>query len=260
MLPTEHWPSDKGGMKLNYRFEGKGPTLILNHGWVTSHRFFDRQRVLSHGFRLLLWDLPGHGDSEKDLRGYRVADLSRALRQLIEAEGIEAAVGLGWSLGATVLWDYVRQFGEKPFRAFVNVDSLPWADPDHYQVSGVKFSFERNRAHAQRKFIKRMFAQAPEESVLNWMEAEALKCPNEIALRIYADLATSDHREVFAKIQAPVLSLMGQQGFYSHRIPQMLDLKDGQEVQCFEKSGHLPFWEEAERFNALLRERFADIS
>ncbi len=244
-------------MKLFYRFEGEGPTLVLNHGWVTSHRFFEKQQALSRGFRLLLWDFPGHGDSEKNPQGYLVEDLSRALRQLIESEGIEDAIGFGWSMGATVLWDYVRLFGEKPFRAFVNVDSLPWADPDHFQVSGVKFSFERNRVHAQRKFIKRMFVQAPEESVLDWMEAESLKCPTEIALRLYADLAATDHRAVFAKIQAPVLSLIGRHGFYAQQVPAMLGLKAGQEVEWFEDSGHLPFFEEAERFNSLLLDRFA---
>lgn len=244
-------------MELAYHFEGEGPTLVLNHGWVTSQRFFEKQRALSQGFRLLLWDLPGHGDSEKDPKGYLVSDLSRALRQLVEHEGIAEAIGLGWSLGATVLWDYVRQFGEAPFKSFVNVDSLPWADPDHYQVSGVKFSFERNRAHAQRKFLKRMFVEMPEESVLDWMEVESLKCPNEIALRIYADLAATDHRQVFAKIQAPVLSLLGRHGFYGHLAPEMLDLKGSQELEWFEKSGHIPFFEEAERFNSLLLERFS---
>lgn len=242
-------------MQLAYRFEGEGPTLILNHGWVTSQRFFEKQRVLAQGFRLLFWDLPGHGDSEKNPQGYSISDLSRALRQLIEDEGIQEATGLGWSLGATVLWDYVRQFGEAPFKSFVNVDSLPWADPDHYQVSGVKFSFERNRAHAQRKFIKRMFVQQPDATVLDWMEDESLKCPNEIALRIYADLAASDHRQVFAKIQAPVLSLMGRHGFYGHRTAEMLELKGAQELEWFENSGHMPFFEEADRFNSLLLER-----
>ncbi|HKY63928.1 MAG TPA: alpha/beta hydrolase [bacterium] len=244
-------------MQLYYRFEGEGPTLILNHGWVTSHRCFDRQRDLSRRFRLLLWDFPGHGDSEKNPQGYQVEDLSRALRRLVEGEGIEEAVGLGWSMGATVLWDYVRLFGEKPFRAFINVDSLPWADPDHFQVSAVKFSFERNRTHAQRKFIQRMFVQKPEAAVLETMLAESLKCPNEIALRLYADLAATDHRAVFRSIQAPVLSMMGRHGFYAQGVPELLGLRAGQEVQWFENSGHLPFWEEADRFNSLLLDRFA---
>jgi pimeloyl-ACP methyl ester carboxylesterase len=121
----------------------------------------------------------------------------------------------------------------------------------------VKFSFERNRAHAQRKFIKRMFVKAPEESTLDWMEAESLKSPTEIALRLYADLAATDHRAVFAKIQAPVLSLVGRHGFYAEQFPAMLGLKAGQEVQWFENSGHLPFFEEADRFNSLLLDRFA---
>ncbi|HEX5034621.1 MAG TPA: alpha/beta hydrolase [bacterium] len=244
-------------MQLSYRFEGEGTTLVLNHGWVTSHRYFDRQRDLSRHFRLLLWDFPGHGDSEKNPRGYQVEDLSRALRQVLVSEGIEEALGLGWSMGATVLWDYVRLFGEKPFRAFINIDSLPWADPDHFKVSAVKFSFERNRAHAQRKFIQRMFVQKPEAAVLEMMLAESLKCPNEIALRLYADLAGTNHRAVFQGLQAPVLSVMGRQGFYGPGVSELLGLKEGQEVQWFENSGHLPFWEEADRFNSLLLDRFA---
>jgi pimeloyl-ACP methyl ester carboxylesterase len=53
------------GARIAYRETGTGPPLVLLHSAGFSHREFEPAvEGLSHRFRLVLPDLPGHGDSE----------------------------------------------------------------------------------------------------------------------------------------------------------------------------------------------------
>jgi len=244
-------------MQLYSRFEGQGPVLVLNHGWTMSHRFFERQAPLAKHFRLLFWDLPGHGDSEKRPEGYELADAAVALRELLLVHNVRDAIALGWSMGAQVLWDYFERYGPDPFAHFINVDALPWGDPEKYQVAGVRHSFHRDRYRAARKFIKRMFYQDPGEDTLNGMIEDSLRTPTEIALKYYSQIAECDYRKVFSSLKRPVLSLLGRHGFHPGLAAKLQDLNPRQEILWFEDSGHMPFWEEDHRFNHLLVERFA---
>src|SRR5262249_23566921 len=80
-----------------------GPTVIVTHGWGES-RVLSLARVpamLGTAGRLILWDLPGHGDSPGMCRlGTQEVD---ALRTLIErAQGPAPLVLYGSSLGGGV--------------------------------------------------------------------------------------------------------------------------------------------------------------
>jgi len=76
-------------------------------------------------------------------------------------------------------------------------------------------------------------------------------------LGYYRQLAVCDYRKTFQKLSLPVLSLLSRQGYHSYQMEEFAALKPDPDWIWFENSGHMPFWEEAEAFNALLRERFA---
>lgn len=240
------------GMEIFHRLTGRGPTLVFNHGWTMTHRFFERQQVLSDRFQILVWDLPGHGDSEKSESGYSLADCSAALRDLLGSLGLSDVVGVGWSMGAQVLWDYVGRYGPAPFVRLVNVESVPWGDPDRYQVPGVTQSFQRDRPRAARKFVKNMFFHPPAPETLDWMVEESLRTPTPIALKYYQEIAHADFREAFRKASIPVASLLSRHGALREEAPKLEALRPKDPIQWFEASGHMPFWEEADKFNAWL--------
>ena len=58
------WHADDGA-RIAYREVGTGPPLVLVHSAGLSHREFEPAvEDLAHRFRLILPDLPAHGDSE----------------------------------------------------------------------------------------------------------------------------------------------------------------------------------------------------
>ena len=124
------------GVELYYEDVGSGDAVVFVHGvWMSSRCFAPQLEGLADRHRVLALDLRGHGRSEHATTGHTVAQYARDLRAFLEALELARPVVVGWSMGALVLWDYVRQFGADGLRGVVVVDQTPsdykWPDWPH---------------------------------------------------------------------------------------------------------------------------------
>ena len=88
------------GINLHYEEQGEGPPLVLNHGFQNSVFAFTPVRDnLSKRFRVITWDMRGHGDSDKPEGPYRIQDFSDDLLGLLDVLGLEKVDLLGHSMG-----------------------------------------------------------------------------------------------------------------------------------------------------------------
>jgi len=117
------------GISLAYRDVGskQSPSLILIHGFTGSSEVFKRNiPVLSKSYRVIAYDLRGHGKSDKPKSGYHVSRLAVDLKNLIDHLGLDKDVkAIGTSLGCAVLWSYSELFTTTPFSHMVFVDQAP---------------------------------------------------------------------------------------------------------------------------------------
>jgi pimeloyl-ACP methyl ester carboxylesterase len=91
------------GIRYAYIEAGKGPLLLFAHGTFGSKETFAPQIArLSCQHHCVSIDLPGHGSSSFDPRGWGVNDLVRAVPALITALGAEKAALAGVSQGGAV--------------------------------------------------------------------------------------------------------------------------------------------------------------
>jgi len=102
---------DAGGVKIQYLSAGKGPALILLHGYAETSRMW-RPIIprLAERFTVIAPDLPGIGDSDipsgaVDMKwaAARVHDLARSL-------GVQKAEVVGHDIGLMVAYAYAAQF------------------------------------------------------------------------------------------------------------------------------------------------------
>ncbi|WP_225890064.1 alpha/beta fold hydrolase [Indioceanicola profundi] len=96
--------------------ERDAPILVLIHGNSSCRRVFDRQagRALGRTYRLITFDLPGHGDSgdaDRPECTYTLPGLADATAELLAKLGISEAVVLGWSLGGHIAIEMLGRFG-----------------------------------------------------------------------------------------------------------------------------------------------------
>lgn len=94
---------------------GDGPPLLMLHGNSSSCQVFARQLAspLPQTFRLIAFDLPGHGRSQDAIspaRTYSRSGLADCALELLSRLGLRRAAALGWSLGGHVAIEMVARF------------------------------------------------------------------------------------------------------------------------------------------------------
>src|SRR2546421_196877 len=101
-----------GGLRLHVREWGTadGPAILFIHGWSQNHLCWARQyeSELTGEFRLVAYDLRGHGMSEAPLEPGHYTDgklWADDVAAIIEELGLDQPVLVGWSYGAFVICD-----------------------------------------------------------------------------------------------------------------------------------------------------------
>lgn len=105
----------RNGVTLHYQQVGKGPDLVMIHGLTGNLAVWHLKIVpmLWDHFRILTYDLRGHGYSDVPPAGYSADDMAVDLDGLLEALDIEHASLVGHSYGADIALYYALRYPDK---------------------------------------------------------------------------------------------------------------------------------------------------
>ena len=100
-MPKATLPS---GLRLHYQQLGEGPDLVMVHGLTGNLAVWHLRIVpeLTDRYRVLTYDLRGHGHSDAPAQGYSPDDMAADLLGLLDALEIERPVLVGHSYGADI--------------------------------------------------------------------------------------------------------------------------------------------------------------
>ena len=103
--------ADVNGVKLHYLTAGRGPTVLLLHGYAETSRMW-RPLIpkLAADFTVIAPDLPGIGDSDIPSDGLDMAHAAIRIHALVKVLGVERAVVVGHDIGLMVAYAYAAQF------------------------------------------------------------------------------------------------------------------------------------------------------
>lgn len=263
-----------GGVPLNVVEAGdpSKPTLIFIHGLGQSHLSWKMQlkSSLAEDFHLVAYDLRGHGNSGKPWRVEDYAapttwagDLERVVRATTE-NGEPLLVA--WSYGTWVAIDYLSTSAPESVSGLVLIGALGGLAPTTMTGRpGDAETGKRIRAGTSSGLLSDNFAAGDDivtfflrKPVLDetWAHnngaANALLPPYARPLILQRSF---DHAAQVSTVRMPTLLLLGSED------PQVTEadaralraLLPDASVSVFEGSGHLPFAEDAERFNNELK-------
>jgi non-heme chloroperoxidase len=260
-----------GGLRLHVREWGKadGPPILFVHGWSQNHLCWARQyeSALADEFRLVAYDLRGHGMSEAPLEPEFYTDgtlWADDVAAIIDELDLDRPVLVGWSYGAFVICDYVRAHGQDRIAAIDFVEGAVKLGEtafgtligpgflDHF-VGATADDLPTNIG-AMRSFLKvcssKPLPSEDFESALCWSVV--------VAAPIRAALAAReiDCDDVLRVLEMPLLVTQGRADTVV--LPAMaehvLTTCPTAEPSWYEGVGHLPHLEEPERFNRELGE------
>jgi pimeloyl-ACP methyl ester carboxylesterase len=115
------------GIEIDYEVSGRGPAVLLSHGYSATRRMWDDQhRALGDRQRVISWSMRGHGETESpaDPAAYSADQTVADMRALLGHVGVERAVIGGLSLGGYVSLAFYLAHPEM-VRALVICDSGP---------------------------------------------------------------------------------------------------------------------------------------
>lgn len=130
-LNSTPYTLDYAGCLLHYWLDGPqdAPLVVLTHGEGADHHTFDPQvQLLARSWRVLTWDIRGHGLSVSD-RPFSLEQAVDDLYAILAQEGYDGVILAGMSAGAQI-----SQLFAQHFPAYVHgvalMSSLPLYGPD----------------------------------------------------------------------------------------------------------------------------------
>lgn len=99
------------GVKLHYLTEGRGPAVILIHGYAETSRMW-RPLIpqLAEKFTVIAPDLPGIGESDIPASGLDMKSAAIRIHSLAKSLGVNKARVVGHDIGLMVAYAYAAQF------------------------------------------------------------------------------------------------------------------------------------------------------
>lgn len=230
---------------------GKGPGLVLLHGWsMHSGVWHDLAELLSEQFTLHLVDLPGHGLSDWQSGDFEL----ETILSWMSAELPEQAYYVGWSLGGLISLAFAQRFPDRVEKLALLaatpcfVQQTDWA---HAMPSSVFSDFHTQLGENQAATLQQFLLLQARGSTKSRQTIKALAVKmaevgiaNPDALSAGLSLLMNlDMREALTKLVCPGLMLLGERDTL---VPQImvndaLALNTNLAVNIIEGAGHAPF-------------------
>jgi pimeloyl-ACP methyl ester carboxylesterase len=222
---VENRYADSDGVKIHYAALGKGPLVVMIHGfpdfWYTWRQ--QMQALAAHDYRVVAVDQRGYNlsDKPKGVESYAMAKLVGDIAAVIKAEQQPSAIVVGHDWGGAVAWNVAM--GRPELVNLLIICNLPHpagigreiaTNPQQKKNSEYAFNFQKPDAHkaltaeglarwvkdpaAKARYIE-AFKQSDFEAMLNYYKANYPK-PDAPALTA---------PPTFPKVKVPVLMFHG---------------------------------------------------
>jgi pimeloyl-ACP methyl ester carboxylesterase len=272
------------GTKLYVGAAGNGPTVVFSHGFCLNASSWHHQlRRLSDDFRVVVYDMRGHGRSEAPATNdWSMEAHARDLEAVIAAVAGGPLMVVGHSMGGMALICYCRLFPEQlgdRVRAIVLADTAAHDVMGGMVPSAARLltpalrlleqaatmaaarnpaAFDRVRAN-QKNMVALLIrlmgfgSKAPRHEIA-FMNQMLAAVPAEILVPIVRTLRTMDVSDALDHIDIPTLVMVGSRDRLTPRAAAryLATSIHGAQLEVIPDSGHMPMLEHPDEFNAVL--------
>jgi non-heme chloroperoxidase len=239
-----------------------GPEIVFIHGFSQASMSWSRQydSDLAKEFRIVTYDLRGHGNSDKPLEPEKYKESkgwADEVKAVIDAARLKRPVLVGWSYGGRVIADYLKVHGASGLAGLNYVAAVTKSDPSFFgdglrvQPQMLSEDLATNIA-ATRQFLRNCFEKQPSQDDFESMLSFNMMVPPKVRANMGG--RTLDIDDILVALKLPVLVTHGAADrlvlaaaakYSAEKIP-------GAKLSMYDGIGHAPFWEDTARFNSEL--------
>ena len=275
----EHFEASDG-QTIPVRIVGDGPPVLLVHGLGCSHRhWMPVARRLARRHCVFAWDARGHGLCRPVTSAVSLARLAQDVQELLDHFGLARALLVGHSMGALTIMQYLRDHGTARVAGAVLVDQSPRPTTDDEwrlglfggcsasMLQGLIATARQDPAGAVLQQIetgephwwhRSLAADAwAGRALRRWLNARDVQPLLDLA----ESLAVADFRQSLARMDAPLLVVLGEQSPHYKGVPLEAwyrKVVPHCTVSRYARAGHSPHFTEPGRFAQELLAFIAD--
>ena len=253
-----------GANRIHYVTVGKGSrAIVFIHGWACNLGFWREQvAALADKARLILIDLPGHGQSDKPQTAYTMDFFADAVLAVLRDAKVDKAIFIGHSMGGAVI-ARVYQLAPEKFAALVSVDGLLCrisGPPEEGRALVGGFASPQYREHAQ-GFISSLFPVPGTEALRDRATSEMLATPQHVMLGGMLAMLSPDQPDwILQKVNAPVIVINARTPWWNDAYENYVrSLSPQSDYRIMDGVGHFLMLEQPAAFNAMLVEKLQKL-
>ncbi len=269
------------GARIFFQTHGSGFPVVFTHGLGGDHTMWMAQvPEFKQKYRLLLWDVRGHGRSETTEDGYSIPQFVDDLHALLGHLGIERAHIAGLSMGGWISWSFAIAYPGATASLVLSDSAGIQTGVSKEALKEKREMFEASAAiaekHGRAKLadttISLMFAKEFIENRPDTVELVKKRISQDPGIgyartirSIFTSAPQADHEEIkkrLAGIEAPCLVLAGELDQLTP-MPTQEELAraiPGSRLEKIPGSGHVPPIEKPELWNRLVLDFLDGVS
>lgn len=258
-LKAESHFAQLGTNRVHYLIQGQGTkTMVFIHGWACSAGFWREQvSAFADKARLVLIDLPGHGESDKPEVDYTMDYFADAVITVMRDSKVEKATLVGHSMGAPVICKVYAKAPDK-VAGLVAVDGFlrrPKVNAEQAETMAAPYRKPEYRDQVK-QMVAYMFPNAGTESLRDRVTTEMLKTPQHVMASAMGEMFNLKQPAWdLAEVKVPVMSINAKSPMWTENYEKFVrSLSSKTDYRLIEGTGHFVMLEKPVEFNSALAE------
>jgi pimeloyl-ACP methyl ester carboxylesterase len=250
--------------KLYFEEHGEGKAVVFIHGWSCNRHYFKKQLpTFRNRYKVLSYDLRGHGDSDRTEYGLTLAQFAKDLKDLIEYRQLKDVTLIGWSMGVQIIFEYIAQYGCDNIAKTVLIDMTAKMITDDNWTYGLFENYDRKAGMDYMEemakcwnsvadgFVPAMFREGyPLQEDVEWTRRQAYKNTPHVMISMWLAIIQKDYRGLLPQITVPTLITYGtaKSLYCAENSKWLQEHIKGSQLAGF-NGGHIHFMEDPDKFN-----------
>ena len=251
-----------GTNRVHYLTQGQGiNTLVFIHGWACNAGFWREQvRAFTGKAKLVLIDLPGHGESDKPEVDYTMDYFADGVIAVMRDAKVNKATLVGHSMGVPVI---CKVYAKAPERVagLVAVDGFmrrPKVNAEQAEAMAAPYRKPEYRDQVK-QMVGYLFPNAGTESLRDRVLAEMLKTPQQVMASAMGEMFNLKQPAWdLAQVDVPVMAINAKAPMWTENYEKYVrSLSAKTDYRLIEGTGHFVMLEKPAEFNSTLLEMLA---
>jgi pimeloyl-ACP methyl ester carboxylesterase len=248
-----------GTNRIHYLTAGQGSNaIVFIHGWACNAGFWREQvSAFAEKARLVLIDLPGHGESDKPDVDYTMDYFADAVIAVMRDAKVEKATLVGHSMGTPVICKVYAKAAER-VAGLVAVDGfLRRPKMSAEQAENMAAPYRKPEYREQvKQMVAYMFPNPGTEALRDRVTEEMLKTPQHVMVSAMGEMFNLKQPAWdLAKLDVPVMSINAKSPMWTENYEKYVrSLSSKTDYRLIEGTGHFVMLEKPREFNSTLME------